>query len=284
MIDKSSETIFIVKPKIKPPASDKKSKQKLFIGKKWNQFQLNGYFFLKIYASQWLMVWLVLVHAEISSTHLRKPVKPHSLELAGDSWAALSVLRREKQRNNNNGRGLYMTSLLLKGHSEWMWACETTSRVCEWCSKLSLWWLWLMVPQEIHFATYRKLRQRSRVSTAIDGFQMIASSTFEVRWKLSLALSFLVHWSFFLRAFSFSGSDADHDEQNNELPFHENGTRIVSLSDFLRCWKWTRMEIKEVCWMNKKKIDRKWPQLCSARKQMQIMFISSISHRMRRTM
>lgn len=68
-----------------------------------------------------------------------------------------------------------------------------------------------------------------------------------------------------------------------KLPLHENGTRIVSLSGFLRCWKWTHMEIKEVRWMNKK-IDRKWPQLCSARKQMQIMFISSISHRMRRTM
>lgn len=59
---------------------------------------------------------------------MRKPVKPHSLRF--DRSFAL-VLRTEEQRNNNNCCGLYMTSLLLKGHSARMlYVCSRELSMC----------------------------------------------------------------------------------------------------------------------------------------------------------
>lgn len=43
---------------------------------------------------------------------IEKPVKPHSLALAGDRAVCVGA----RAERTNNSRGLYMTSLPLKGH------------------------------------------------------------------------------------------------------------------------------------------------------------------------
>lgn len=58
------------------------------------------------------------VHIQATEIKHKKPVKPHSYEVG--NWVVCSVAaEKRRERNNNNCRGLYMTSLLLKGHSEW---------------------------------------------------------------------------------------------------------------------------------------------------------------------
>lgn len=135
------------------PSAKKKPTSKLFIGKKLKPVSLEWIFLFYVSLAVRSMV---LVHAEISS-------KPERIEKTSQT-TFIEVSRRFffllqnlpvcgvggwEESENNNSRGLYMTSLLLKGHSEWniVWlACKIKFLVVFVfiAADRVLWWLWLL--------------------------------------------------------------------------------------------------------------------------------------------
>lgn len=117
---------------------------------------LNENFFMLL---KLVKCWYMLKYLPTICLHqrMRKLVKPHSLDLTGDLLELLWMCCKERsKRNNNNSRGLYMTSLLLKGHSEWMlcmlWVCcVMLGTVVNGASRGFL---------QIHFAVGSTFRQR----------------------------------------------------------------------------------------------------------------------------
>lgn len=121
---------------------------------------------ISFYASQTavtVLCWYMLKYLpqDVCTHRMRKPVKPHSLKLAGDLWGALSVLLREVKEIKTTAAAFTWRHFIER--SFWMNAvCACKKWLCMYCAALTVrndsdcgLWCLKRFPFKIHFAVER---------------------------------------------------------------------------------------------------------------------------------